>query len=184
MLTGSQVGFNLLSSHLIGKIYFLLAVGLLFDLALLGQLIQRLHYRLAEGRGKQLARAQTGEILLVTGKTGPKPNKGVQRGGNLRKEGSHRLAQSMFLLQVPEHVLGAVGPVLFLQVPQDDTRGCRRRGRIWGSPPTPSPTPLPGPAGAAVTSSRSLGPAFTHGLSRHQTPELDRSVAPGNAFFR
>lgn len=50
------------SSHLIGKINLLLAVCLLFDLALLGQLIQSLHHRLAEGRVKQLERARAGEI--------------------------------------------------------------------------------------------------------------------------
>lgn len=38
----------------------------------------------------------------------------------------------MFLLQVPEHVLGAVGPVLFLEVPQDDPGGCGKRGKRWG----------------------------------------------------
>jgi hypothetical protein len=47
---------------------------------------------------KQLARPQTGEISVVTRKAGPKANKGVQRGGSPRKGGSHRLAQSMFLL--------------------------------------------------------------------------------------
>lgn len=41
------------SSHLIGKINFLLAVRLLFDLALLGQLIQSFHHSLAEGRVEQ-----------------------------------------------------------------------------------------------------------------------------------
>lgn len=50
------------SSHLIGKIYLLLAVSLLFDLALLGQLIECLHHRLAEGRVKQFGRARGGEI--------------------------------------------------------------------------------------------------------------------------
>lgn len=41
------------SSHLIGKINFLFAVRLLFNLPFLGQLIQRLHHRLAEGRVEQ-----------------------------------------------------------------------------------------------------------------------------------
>lgn len=55
---------------LVRKVYLLLAIHLLFDFALLGQLLQRLHHR--------------------------------------------RLAQPMFPLQVPEHVLGTVGPVLLL----------------------------------------------------------------------
>lgn len=70
----------------------------------------------------------------MTGKTGPRPDKGCSgRDFPLpRQVGSHRLAQSMFLLQVPEHVLGAVRPVLFLQVPQDGPWGCEKRGRSWG----------------------------------------------------
>lgn len=37
--------------HLVRKIDLLLAVRLLFDLALLGQLLQRLHHRLGGGEG-------------------------------------------------------------------------------------------------------------------------------------
>lgn len=41
------------SPHLVREIDLLLAVRLLFDFALLGQLLQRLHHRLGGGGGNQ-----------------------------------------------------------------------------------------------------------------------------------
>lgn len=84
----------------------------------------------------------------------PRLIEGVPREGILG-EGPHRLAQSVFLLQIPEHILGAVRPVLLLQVPQEDPWGYReRRGRGGGfrsvdTPPHPlssrsSQRPRPG----------------------------------------
>lgn len=70
--------------------------------------------------------------------------RGVPRGGILGK-GPHRLAQPVFPLQVPKHILGAVGPVLLLQVPQEDPGGCRerRQGRKSLEPPHPLPSGSP-----------------------------------------
>lgn len=165
------------SSHLIGKINFLLAIRLLFDLALLGQLIQSLHHRLAEGR--------VGQSDFRWWKRGPKPGRGVQRGGSPPKVGvSHRLAQSMLLLQVSEHVLGAVGPVLFLQVPQDDPGGCGRRGGRPGHPRPPRPLPSRAlwapPLPPAAASARLLLMAFP----ATELKAVGRLVAPGDTSFR
>lgn len=52
LMSGSDTGTG--SPHLVRKIDLLLAVHLLFDFALLGQLLQRLHHRLAEGRGRAI----------------------------------------------------------------------------------------------------------------------------------
>lgn len=59
--------------------------------------------------------------------------RGAPKGG-VPGEGPHRLAQSVFPLQVPEHVLGAVGSVLLLQVPQEDPRGYEDTRQGWESP--------------------------------------------------
>lgn len=57
--------------------------------------------------------------------------------------GSHRLAQSVFPLQVPEHILGAVGPVLLLQVPQEYPGGYRERRSRGGGSLSRHPHPQP-----------------------------------------
>lgn len=63
-------------SHLIGKIDLLLAVHLLFDLALLGQLLQRLDHRLTEsGTIRGIFGPGQGRDFTVTGKT-PKSREG------------------------------------------------------------------------------------------------------------
>lgn len=118
----------------------------------------------------------------------PRLIEGVPREGILG-EGPHRLAQSVFLLQIPEHILGAVRPVLLLQVPQEDPWGYReRRGRGGGgsarsTPPlTHSPPGLPSAHGP-VTSRRSFRSAFIHGLSRRQTPKAGRYSCSGQRLL-
>lgn len=167
--------------HLVRKIDLLLAVHLLFDLALLGQLLQRLHHGLAGWSAGQSG--TSGRAASVRGRARPAlgspglqwPTRGVPRGGT-PGAGPHRFAQPVFPLQVPKHILGAVGPVLLLQVLQQDPGGYgRRRHRGGVTQPTPgpltrSPPGLPGSRGPR-TASRRFSPAFTHGLSRRQTPK-------------
>lgn len=119
----------------------------------------------------------------------PRLIEGVPREGILG-EGPHRLAQSVFLLQIPEHILGAVRPVLLLQVPQEDPWGYReRRGRGGGVPlgrHPPSPTLLPVfPAPTArlppaAASARPLFMAFPAAKLR----KPDVTVVRGNGSFR
>lgn len=65
--------------HLISEIDLLLAVHLLFDLALLGQLLQRLHYGLEAGEGRRGRRWHLGAAA------GPRPD---PRGGGSEKGSS------------------------------------------------------------------------------------------------
>lgn len=74
----------------------------------------------------------------------------------------HRLAQSVFPLQVPEHVLGAVGPILLLQVFQQDPGGYgKRRGSGVGGPST---DPCPPSPRSSRGQSRYLPPRLPPGL--------------------
>lgn len=116
----------------------------------------------------------------------PKRVGGVPRRG-IPGEGPHRLAQSVFPLQVPEHVLGAVGPVLLLQVPQENAGGYRgrRQGRRHSAEPSPAPRPRVSPARTApsppaAASARPLLIVFP--AAKLRKPEV--AVARGNGSFR
>lgn len=105
---GLGQGWGRPGAHLVGEINLLLAVHLLADAALLGQLLQRLHHGLREAGGQQ--------------GPAPRPVRPSQaQPGPARP--AHRLAQPVLPLQVPENVLGAVGAVLLPQVPQQDGGG-------------------------------------------------------------
>lgn len=192
---GSHAGEGVICAdfpHLVRKIDLLLAVHLLFNLALLGQLLQRLHHGLAGWSAGQSV--TSGRAASVRGSARPAlgspglqwPTRGVPRGGT-PGAGPHRFAQPVFPLQVPKHILGAVGPVLLLQVLQEDPGGYGRRHRGGVTQPTPapltrSPPGLPGSRGPR-TASRRFSPAFTHGLSRRQTPKAGRYSCSGQRLL-
>lgn len=108
----------------------------------------------------------------------PRRIPGAPRGG-IPGEGPHRLAQSVLPLQVPEHVLGAVGPVLVLQVPQEDPGGYEETGQRWESLNRPLARPPPGSPPRprsrlppAAASARPLLMAFPAASSENRTLQL------------
>lgn len=101
-------------------------------------------------------------------------------------EGPHRLAQPVLPLQVPKHILGAVGPVLLLQVLEEDPGGYGRRKHRGGSlsrPLTRSPPGLPVPEARVPPGAASALPLLM-AFPAAQLRKPDVTVAPGNGFFR
>lgn len=103
-------------------------------------------------------------------------------------EGPHRFAQPVFPLQIPEHILGAVGPVLLLQVPQEDPGGYRKRrgrgGRVpLGRYPSPALLPVfPAPTAGLPPAAASARPLFM-AFSRRQTPKAGRYSCSGQRLL-